>query len=76
MIVIKDLSERALNELKMKLGSVCYVVADMGAPETYRVTLSDEAMILYKARNEYVWIEYDGKQYELYLSDFATMEIL
>ena len=76
MIVIKDLSERALNELEMKLGSVCYNVVDMGAPETYRVTLNEQATILYKACGDYVVVEYNDNQYDLYLSDFATMEIL
>lgn len=76
MIVIKDLSERALNELKMKLGSVCYNVVDMGAPETYRVTLSAEATILYKACRNFVCIEYDRRQCDLLISDFATMEII
>lgn len=76
MIVIKDLSQRALNELKMKLGAVCYNVADQGAPDTYRVTLNEIATILYESSGDFVIIEYSGRQYELYLSDFATMEIL
>lgn len=76
MIVIKDLSERALNELKTKLDTVCYNVVDEGAPESYRVTLDSKAVIVYKASDDYVFIEYDGKQYSLPICDFATMEIL
>lgn len=76
MIVIKDLSQRALNELKMKLGAVCYNVADQGSPDTFRATLNDSATILYKSSGDFVIIEYNDRQYELYLSDFATMEIL
>lgn len=76
MIVIKDLSQKALDELMSELGSVCYNVADMGAPETYRVTLASSATILFKASGDYVVIEYNDKQHDLYLSDFAKMEIL
>ena len=76
MIVIKDLSQKALDELMSELGSVCYNVADMGAPETYRVTLSAEATILYKACRNFVCIEYNRRHYDLLMSDFATMEII
>lgn len=76
MIVIKDLSQKALDELMSEIDSVCYNVADMGAPETYRVTLNDQAIVVFKASNDYVWIGYGGGHYELNLSEFAKMEIL
>lgn len=76
MIVIKDLSQKGLDELNMKLGSVCYNVADMGAPETYKVTLSDQVRITYVSSGLYVYLDYEDRDCILNLSDFASMEIL
>lgn len=76
MIVIKDLSERALKELKANIGALCYNVVEMGAPDTYKVTLNERARISYKAGGAHVFIEYQDRNCILDLNDFATMEIL
>lgn len=76
MIVIKDLREDVAKQIEKRLSGVFTCVVDAGAPRTVRATLSDEATILYKAIGTFVVIEYDNKEYQLLLRDFATMEIL
>lgn len=76
MIVIEDLREVTAKQMEQKLAGVFACVVDKGAPETVRATLSDEATILYKALGTFVVVEYDNKEFQLLLRDFATMEIL
>ena len=74
MIVINDLREITAKQMEKKMAGVFTCVVDKGAPETVQATLSDEATILYKAIGTFV--EYDNKEFQLLLRDFATMEIL
>ena len=76
MIVINDLREVTAKQMEKKMSGVFTCVVDKGAPETVQATLSDEATILYKAIGTFVIIEYDNKEFQLLLRDFATMEIL
>lgn len=76
MIVIEDLREVTAKQMERTMSGVFACVVDKGAPDTVRATLSDEATILYKAIGTFVVIEYDNKEFQLLLKDFATMEIL